>query len=93
MLRPHLPHTWDLAMVDMRGEYKSHVLRSHDTLLIEFISPGRWFAVLMMKTMLAYLTRNYEMEWTGSQNEMNVIGDAALPPISATIRVRRRNIS
>ncbi|KAI3396064.1 hypothetical protein diail_481 [Diaporthe ilicicola] len=52
--------------------------------------PGRWFAVLMIKTMLAYLTIHYEMEWTGSQNEMKVVGDAALPPISATIRVRRR---
>ena len=56
-------------------------------------SPGRWFAVLMIKTMLTYLTRHYEMEWTGSQNELNVIGDAALPPISATIKVRRRKSS
>lgn len=53
-------------------------------------SPGRWFAVLMIKTMLAYLMKHYDMEWTGSENELNVVGDAALPPISATIRVRRR---
>lgn len=60
--------------------------------MTDIISPGRWFAVLMIKTMLAYLTRHYEMEWTGSQNEMNVIGDAALPPISATIMIRRRKL-
>ncbi|KAI9155716.1 Cytochrome P466 monooxygenase [Paramyrothecium foliicola] len=47
--------------------------------------PGRWFAVLMMKTLLAHLTLHYDVEATGPQPKTNVIGDAALPPLSATI--------
>jgi cytochrome P450 len=55
--------------------------------------PGRWFAVVMIKTMLAYLTLNYDVEAMGPQPKTNVIGDAALPPISATIRIRRRKVA
>ncbi|KAI4247128.1 MAG: hypothetical protein L6R42_009709 [Xanthoria sp. 1 TBL-2021] len=52
--------------------------------------PGRWFAVQLLKILLAYITTNYDIEATGPQPEAKVIGDAALPPTSATIRVRRR---
>lgn len=52
--------------------------------------PGRWFAVQLLKILLAHITLNYEIEATGPQPKTKVIGDAALPPTSATIRVRRR---
>ncbi|KAI1382458.1 cytochrome P450 [Hypoxylon crocopeplum] len=55
--------------------------------------PGRWYSVLMMKAMLAYLVINYDVKPIGSQPTMKVLGDAALPPISATVRVRRRKIA
>jgi cytochrome P450 len=54
--------------------------------------PGRWFAVVMMKTLLAHLTMHYDVEATQAQAPMRVVGDAALPPLSATIRIRRRKL-
>ncbi|KAL8640653.1 MAG: hypothetical protein Q9228_002455 [Teloschistes exilis] len=51
--------------------------------------PGRWFAVQFLKILFAYLILNYDIESTGPQPKMQVIGDAALPPTSATVRVRR----
>ncbi|KAL8728149.1 MAG: hypothetical protein Q9166_005599 [cf. Caloplaca sp. 2 TL-2023] len=52
--------------------------------------PGRWFAVQLLKILLAYLTMNYDIESTGPQPKARVIGDAALPPTSASVRVRRK---
>lgn len=57
------------------------------------LSPGRWFAVQLLKILLAYITINYDVEAIGPQPEAKVIGDAAMPPTSATIRVRRRKQS
>ncbi|KAH8892091.1 cytochrome P450, partial [Thozetella sp. PMI_491] len=54
--------------------------------------PGRLFAVLMMKTLLAHLTVHYVVEATGPQPKTKVIGDTAMPPVSATMRVRKRKI-
>ncbi|KAI1279365.1 cytochrome P450 [Xylaria sp. FL0933] len=53
-------------------------------------SPGRWFAVLMLKMMMAYIILNYDIESTGPIPPTRAIGDAALPPRSSTIRIRRR---
>ena len=53
-------------------------------------SPGRWFAVLMLKMIVAYVTMHYDIEATGPVPKMRVIGDATLPPMFATMRVRRR---
>ncbi|KAL8823103.1 MAG: hypothetical protein Q9191_006174 [Dirinaria sp. TL-2023a] len=52
--------------------------------------PGRWFATLMLKMISAYIAINYDIEATAPPPSMKVIGDAALPPMSATIKVRRR---
>ncbi|KAH8883280.1 cytochrome P450 [Thozetella sp. PMI_491] len=52
--------------------------------------PGRWLAVLMLKTMTAYIVLNYEMEPIGEAPKMETIGDASLPPKTGTIRIRRR---
>lgn len=54
--------------------------------------PGRWYAVLMMKTMFAYLVLNYDVEPLDPQSSMKVLGDAAMPPFSSTVRVRRCNV-
>ncbi|MCJ1251308.1 hypothetical protein MMC30_008540 [Trapelia coarctata] len=55
--------------------------------------PGRWFAVLMLKMIIAYVSLNYDIEATGPPPKMKVIGDAALPPMSTTIKVRRRRLA
>ncbi|GAW17465.1 hypothetical protein ANO14919_069220 [Xylariales sp. No.14919] len=52
--------------------------------------PGRWFAVLMLKMITAYIVLNYDIESTGPIPPTRVIGDSTLPRRSATIRVRRR---
>ncbi|CZT12827.1 uncharacterized protein RCO7_10362 [Rhynchosporium graminicola] len=52
--------------------------------------PGRWFAVQLLKIMMVYIILNYDIEHDNPRPQTRVIGDAALPPISATIRVRRR---
>ncbi|KAI1347470.1 cytochrome P450 [Xylaria sp. FL0043] len=52
--------------------------------------PGRRFAVLMLKKMMAYIILNYDIESTGPIPPTRAIGDAALPPRSSTIRIRRR---
>lgn len=52
--------------------------------------PGRWFAVLMLKMIVAYIVLNYDIEAGTVPPKMSVLGDAALPPMSTTIRVRKR---
>lgn len=44
----------------------------------------------MIKIILAYITLNYDVEPSGPPRVKKVIGDAALPPTSATVIVRRR---
>ena len=44
----------------------------------------------MLKMILAYVSLNYDIEAVTAPAPMKVIGDAALPPMSATIKVRRR---
>ena len=43
----------------------------------------------MLKTMLAHILLNYEVEPVGEQPALAAVGDAALPPVKAKIRVRR----
>uniref|UniRef100_P9WEH0 Cytochrome P450 monooxygenase fsoD n=1 Tax=Humicola fuscoatra TaxID=112175 RepID=FSOD_HUMFU len=54
--------------------------------------PGRWFAVLMLKMILSYVLLHYDVESTGPAPKTRVLGDAALPPFRATIRVRKRKL-
>lgn len=44
----------------------------------------------MLKMILAYLSMNYDVEGMTPPPEMRVLGDAALPPMSSTIKIRRR---
>jgi hypothetical protein len=40
--------------------------------------------------MMAYIVINYDMQATGPAPKMTVLGDSPLPPLSETIKVRRR---
>ena len=46
--------------------------------------------MLMLKMTLAYISMHYDVQGTGQPPPTRVLGDAALPPMSATIKVRRR---
>ncbi|KAI0798747.1 cytochrome P450 [Xylaria sp. FL0064] len=46
--------------------------------------PGRWFAVLTLNMMMAYIILNYTIEFTGPIPPTKGIGDAPLPPRSST---------
>ncbi|KAK4151733.1 cytochrome P450 [Chaetomidium leptoderma] len=55
--------------------------------------PGRWFAVLILKMILSYVTVHYDIQPTGPPPQTNVLGDAVLPPFRATMKVRRRKVA
>jgi hypothetical protein len=44
----------------------------------------------MLKMIVAYIVLNYDIEAGTVPPKMSVLGDAALPPVSTTIRVRKR---
>ena len=94
---------WGLGMGGMLGEFLVILIPATFAMfdfqgsifLMNFLgldSPGRWFAVLMLKMIVAYVTLHYDIEAAGPMPKMRVIGDAVLPPMSATIRVRRRRV-
>jgi hypothetical protein len=47
----------------------------------------------MLKMIVAYIVLNYDIEPGSTPPKMSVLGDAALPPMSTTIKVRRRKLS
>ena len=53
-------------------------------------SPGRWIASNQLKLMLAYMSMNYEIQHKGQRPVNWVLGDAIVPPETATMMVRRR---
>lgn len=52
--------------------------------------PGRFFAANELKLLLAYIALNYEVEPLPERPAGMWIGETVLPPMKATIRVRRR---
>ncbi|KAM6506353.1 hypothetical protein FSOLCH5_013340 [Fusarium solani] len=52
--------------------------------------PGRFFAANMLKLMLGYLVMNYDFEMQESRPKNMWIGVNRVPPMQATIKVRRR---
>ena len=52
--------------------------------------PGRFFASLEMKLVLAYIFMNYEVELLKSRPPNVWFGQSMLPPMKATIKVKRR---
>ena len=52
--------------------------------------PGRFFVALELKMLLAYMVMNYEIEPLATRPPNKWFGQNNLPPMKATIRVRRR---
>ena len=52
--------------------------------------PGRFFVASEMKLILAYIAMNYEIEPLNSRPPNTWFGQSMIPPMKATIRVRRR---
>lgn len=52
--------------------------------------PGRFFGSAKVKLMLAHLLMNYDFEMLDKRPENLVIGVNVVPPMKATIRIRRR---
>ena len=52
--------------------------------------PGRFFAATELKLLLAYMVLNYEIEPLTERPSGKWISNVILPPMQATIRVRRR---
>lgn len=55
--------------------------------------PGRFFATLELKLMLAYMVQNYDFEMLEKRPENPWAGQICIPPIKNTIRIRRRTSS
>ena len=53
-------------------------------------SPGRWFAVHLLKLLVAYITLNYDMEPVEKRPRNLNYFDANFPSFSTRVRVRRR---
>lgn len=52
--------------------------------------PGRFFVALELKMLLAYMTMNYEIEPLPTRPPSRWFGQNLLPPMKATIRIRKR---
>lgn len=55
--------------------------------------PGRFFAANELKLLLAYMVLNYDIEVQEKRPEGRWVAQVALPPMTATIRVRRRKVA
>ena len=52
--------------------------------------PGRFFVAVSLKMLLAYMVINYEIEPMETRPPNKWLGSTCLPPMKATIRVRRK---
>ncbi|KIX01016.1 uncharacterized protein Z518_10082 [Rhinocladiella mackenziei CBS 650.93] len=52
--------------------------------------PGRFFAANELKLLLAYMILNYEFEMLPERPESKWMGTSLIPPLKATIKIRRR---
>lgn len=52
--------------------------------------PGRFFAANELKLMLAHMLLHYDFEMKGSRPENKWMGTTMIPPMDATMRVRKR---
>lgn len=55
--------------------------------------PGRFFAAVELKMLLAYILTYYDIKPLASRPPNFVFGGTTLPPMQATIQVRRRKVS
>jgi len=54
--------------------------------------PGRFFAATEMKLLLAYIIMNYDIKPLATRPQKKLIAGSIIPPLKATISVRRRKI-
>ncbi|KAK4694552.1 hypothetical protein P7C71_g3051, partial [Lecanoromycetidae sp. Uapishka_2] len=52
--------------------------------------PGRWYAAMLMKLVVAYIVINYDIQPLKERPHNWVFGDSMIPSRTATIKVRRR---
>ena len=57
---------------------------------LTFASPGRWFAALQLKLMLAYIVSHYDIQPLKHRPLNRNLGQNIIPPLSGTINVKRR---
>jgi cytochrome P450 len=55
--------------------------------------PGRWFAIRLLKLMIAYITVHYDIKPLAHRPQSFSFGDANIPSFSTKITVRRRKQS
>lgn len=55
--------------------------------------PGRFFAANELKLLLAYMVLNYDIQMLKTRPEGRWVGPTVLPPMKATIKVRRRKVN
>lgn len=84
------------------GEIRSRLLRSaslsavttSDTFLPfghgRHACPGRFFASTQIKMLLAYIIMNYDIEPKAARPANRCVGQTIVPPLKATLSVRRR---
>jgi cytochrome P450 len=75
----------NLGMVNTSAEYQSF---GHG----RSACPGRFFAAIELKLLLAYMVLNYDIELLKDRPEGKWIGLTSLPPMKATLKVRRRMV-
>lgn len=81
------------------GSYVKKARQAWATISPEFMAfglgrhacPGRFFAASELKLMLAYVLMNYDFEMLDTRPENVWLGMNRLPPMKATLRVRRRD--
>ncbi|CAF9931029.1 MAG: hypothetical protein ALECFALPRED_004781 [Alectoria fallacina] len=96
--KPYEYHPFRFAKMRLEksvpGHDKADATDISDTFLAwsygRYACPGRWFAVQNLKLMIAYITLKYEIEPISKRPESVVFGDANVPSMSTSIKVRRR---
>ena len=58
--------------------------------LLTFNSPGRFFAANQLKLLIAHFVLNYDVESLATRPPNTPLGDVMIPPLKATMRVRRK---
>lgn len=74
-----------LAMVSTSAEYQAFGHGRH-------ACPGRFFAADELKLLLAYVVLNYDIEPLVERPSGTHFTNMNLPPVQATIRVKRREV-
>ena len=75
----------NLSFVSVGSQYHPFGLGRH-------ACPGRFFAANELKLLLAYMIQNYDFEFLETRPPSNWMGPVLLPPMKATIKIRKRHL-